>query len=342
MSAPSPHLKKKGKGSKKNCTKGINCGGSCQRAKRADGTPTVCKTEPPGPGAKAKGKGKGQSVGGGGGTVEAPSTLHPLAQSGADRIGADLAQLDALLTGPDANADRVRLEAAFNAVFDKDPGKAFDSPEWKALGALPSKDAEILSLMGGIREKMLQIDRSEAEALASKAKIFKSVGKSGATETEIRSNLADFYQLSGGRGSSSLKKIKYDDERAYADRDGNLNVGRNGSKEADRAAFFHEMGHHVEFQSSKTRDSLNDWINKRSGGADAVPLSTFPGKAHYPDSEIARPGKFIDPYVGKVYDDKSTEALSMGIERFRSPEAMLDFYKQDREHFLITAGALND
>jgi hypothetical protein len=56
---------------------------------------------------------------------------------------------------------------------------------------------------------------------------------------------------------------------------------------------------------------------------------------------MAYPGNWINPYVGKVYDDyPSTEVVSMGLEQFASPRAMAQFYLKDKEHFALTLGII--
>jgi hypothetical protein len=261
-----------------------------------------------------------------------------LAQAGASIVAEDLKTLDAELKTRGEGVEK--LEKAFDDAFDRDPGKVFDSPEWKALSDAKNNDKAI-ALMAGIKAKLYQISPEDAGELASQAKIAKSIGKV-ADEAELKSSLTEFYQLSGGRGSSSLKTLKFDGDRAYANENGAINIGRQGSNAEAKAVLFHELGHHVEFASTKTRDKLNDWIDGRSGGAKVAPLNSLQKNASYHEDEIARPDKFVDPYVGKLYEDKATEALSMGVERFSTPQSMLDFYKADREHFLITIGALND
>ena len=58
------------------------------------------------------------------------------------------------------------------------------------------------------------------------------------------------------------------------------------------------------------------------------------------------PDKFVDPYVGKVYDgyfgEKATEVVSMGIERFHSPESMKEFRDKDPDHFHFILGVLTN
>jgi hypothetical protein len=83
-----------------------------------------------------------------------------------------------------------------------------------------------------------------------------------------------------------------------------------------------------------------DWISERSHGAKPKRMNELVKSGHFDDDEFAVPDKFVDPYVGKTYDDQATEVLSVGLEHFHSPESMLSLYKKDRQHFLLVVGAL--
>ena len=57
-------------------------------------------------------------------------------------------------------------------------------------------------------------------------------------------------------------------------------------------------------------------------------------------NETAYPDHFVDPYVGKVYGDNSTEVMSMGMQYFKDAESMLRLYRKDKEHFYLIVGAI--
>lgn len=323
---------KKGKGSFKECKQGFPCGYSCiSRAK-------TCRSALPGQAKQHADWLKRQSQKALPAKTQAKD-YAPLAQAGAQVLGSTLRKLDEAIAA--GQPEVVKAQKAFDKVSDLDPVKAYQSPEWKALVKAESVPHPADVIMGEIREKLRKMPASTAEGLAKQTKIAKSASKV-VDEQTIRANLAEFYAMTGGRGSDSLKTIKYVDSRAHADQDGVLNIGKQATPSEVKQVFFHEMGHHIEFEKSHIRVQLGDWIKARSNGAEPEPLSKLSSNKNYGPDEVARPDKFIDPYVGKVYPDGSTEALSMGIEKFTTRKSMLDFYKADKEHFLLIVGILND
>jgi SPP1 gp7 family putative phage head morphogenesis protein len=111
-----------------------------------------------------------------------------------------------------------------------------------------------------------------------------------------------------------------------------------GTLSVDRKAqqtLLHELGHSLEYGNAAAKKAIVDFLNRRTKGEKPEKLKKLTG-INYDRTEIARPDKFIDPYVGKVYGDdpenpRSTEVLSMGLEwMFEDP---LKFAKADPEHF---------
>lgn len=119
----------------------------------------------------------------------------------------------------------------------------------------------------------------------------------------------------------------------------------------------HEVaGHMAESSNPELHDAAKSFLLRRAADAPPKKLSDMADLV-YRDNEIAYPDKFIDPYVGKVYDHLdtlrpdaarkagrkqmgSTEVLSMGLEHFTSPNSMTMLYSQDKEHFFLIAGML--
>ncbi|WP_206754656.1 MULTISPECIES: minor capsid protein [Cyanophyceae] len=145
----------------------------------------------------------------------------------------------------------------------------------------------------------------------------------------------EFVQLTNGRGGRSLKKVAYTGDRASASQNGYLNVGAS-SNGVDRPVMFHEMGHHVEFESKTLRDRANAIIRSRST---AEAPQQLPG---YEKGEVAFPNHWSSAYTAKSYSDKSTEVYSMGLQHFTSPQDMWRLYLEDKEHFFITMGIFAD
>ena len=188
-----------------------------------------------------------------------------------------------------------------------------------------------------IREQSA-ISRKEAERLADAVTLDSSLD--AVQRTYARDTLADFFELTGGRGSTSLNTLRYDDPRAYANRAGVVNIG-----DGSRATLYHEFGHHAEYVSPQLLDSAIAWRNGKATSKTPQKLSKLTG-LNYDDDEVAMPDKFVNPYVGKVYDgyfgEKATEVVSMGLERFHSPQAMKEFREKDPDHFHFILGVLTN
>jgi len=60
----------------------------------------------------------------------------------------------------------------------------------------------------------------------------------------------------------------------------------------------------------------------------------------YNEDEKALPGRYIHPYVGKIYKEGHTEVISVGVEHFASPRLMRELYQKDKEHFHYALGVL--
>lgn len=179
-----------------------------------------------------------------------------------------------------------------------------------------------------------RITRAEAERLANSIKIETTVDDS--VIPSLRKDAADFYELTGGRGSATLQRFEKLADRAHANY-GFINIGQ-----YDRETIYHEMGHHMEFSS---RGMLNAAVSLRtdlSTGNSPVQLEG------YDKNEKAIPGKYIDPYVGKVYRDSrtstdvATEVTSMGIQYFSDAKSLKHFAENSPEHYYYMIGVLTN
>lgn len=127
--------------------------------------------------------------------------------------------------------------------------------------------------------------------------------------------------------------------RAYALSDnGEIIVGRaSGAK-----TIAHEIGHVLETRLEGWHDRAVEFLEMRTEGEIATSLRKLTG-IKYAAGEIAKPDQFFDPYVGKLYLDKSgknrmTEVISMGIERLYDDP--LGFSRDDPQHFDFIIGLL--
>lgn len=102
-------------------------------------------------------------------------------------------------------------------------------------------------------------------------------------------------------------------------------------------AIIHELGHHLEFEAPGVRIAAQKFFQKRTQGEKTVPMNKY-HRGYRPD-EVCKPDKFIDPYVGKVYSDGSTEIISVGLAAYYTDPAQ--FAKDDPEHFALIYDAVH-
>lgn len=192
---------------------------------------------------------------------------------------------------------------------------------------------EYQKVIDSIRQQS-RITRAEAEALANGIRIETSV--EDGVIPNLRKDAADFYELTGGRGSATLQRFERLEDRAHANY-GFINIGQ-----YDRETIYHEMGHHMEFSS---RGMLNAAVSLRTDLATGDKPVQLEG---YDKSEKAIPGKYISPYVGKVYlnsytsADVATEVTSMGIQYFSDAKSLKHFAEKSPEHYHYMIGVLTN
>ncbi|WP_293006021.1 hypothetical protein [Nitrosomonas sp.] len=188
-----------------------------------------------------------------------------------------------------------------------------------------------------------KVTMEEAESWANSQVIGKSaiarLKKAKYPEAEVRRDMAEFYRISGGK----LRLIKIESERsgrAHAKgighfEDASINPGNGFNK----TVLWHEMAHHLEADSA-AKSAANGYLLKRRQGDKVYSLKSLTGNRAYGSNEGAYKDDFIDPYVGKVYRDQTTEVWAMGIQYLANPydAAMLAF--KDPEMAALMAGYL--
>ena len=112
----------------------------------------------------------------------------------------------------------------------------------------------------------------------------------------------------------------------------------------------HEIGHHLENISDRTRKRVQDFIKYRIGDEKPVDMSTVPGGGRM-KGEMVRKDNFdrafniVDAhYIGKVYPTKEdgtvgTEILSMGIQKLYEDPA--GFFDKDPEYAQFVLSCLS-
>jgi hypothetical protein len=195
---------------------------------------------------------------------------------------------------------------------------------------------DLLQVFKDFRDKLITngLDLQEATKLIDSKTFDKSLDAKDRFIVAMSST--EFFQMTRGTGSKTLDKFKLDKDRAYADRMGkSVNIGFDTTP----SVIWHELGHHFEFEDSRIEKAAKEWRDARAID-EAKKLNDLDSSRRYKESEYAKPDHFISAYVGKVYPDGSTEVVSMGLERFSSPELMAQLYSEDREHFKFILGLI--
>lgn len=107
-------------------------------------------------------------------------------------------------------------------------------------------------------------------------------------------------------------------DRSWTDTDNIIRL----STKRDEETLIHETGHNIEFKSPGFHKAAQEFLERRTAGETAQKLRDLTG-GNYDDWEVTKPDKFINPYVGKIYPDKYTEVISMGLQWLYADPAML-------------------
>lgn len=124
-----------------------------------------------------------------------------------------------------------------------------------------------------------------------------------------------------------VKGLPEGDKRSYYNNaDKTVSMGND-----DPGTVIHELSHWIEYSVPEIKKEVVEFYGRRTTGEKAVKLKDVTGIKSYRDNETTKVDKWMRPYMGKVYPDKSTEILSMGLElMYRNPVALA---KQDPEMF---------
>lgn len=202
----------------------------------------------------------------------------------------------------------------------------------------PINEAKARYWLESIRMDLMStgLPQEQAEAMMRSVKVQKSGIKLGERERMATiASATDFLRLTNGVGGSSLKSIVKTSKRAYSEfGSGKVNTGYGSARE-----IYHEIAHLAEHETG-TAQKHKDWVLSRATGG-LTSLASMTGNKGYKASEVAYPDKFVSKYVGKVYRD-ATEVLSVGLEHFTNPSAMLDLWKADKDHFNLVIDFLKE
>ena len=103
---------------------------------------------------------------------------------------------------------------------------------------------------------------------------------------------------------------------------------------ASETATAHEVAHWAEQNVPGLRAYSQRWIDGRTAGEVAQPLADLLPDSGYDRREITKPDHFSHPYIGRIYPDGATEALSMGLMGLL--EDPIGFAAKDLDHWRFT------
>lgn len=261
-----------------------------------------------------------------------------------NRIDGEVERLSVLLSNRNMDLmERGVLITRFNKA-EEESAKA-----WEKLKAL----------MGRIREDLLRSNRNDPSAVKAVRSInFVGKEKKGDTEGQLR----EFFNLFGGKGFSNVKGITPNTvypltdvfmkpkERAWANPEmGHMKLS--GSK----GTTFHEMGHFIERQRPWLNKFAQDWRDSKASrearGVETIgeipsPRGNIPTYAlrdivkngGYGEDEIGVSGPFLNPYMGKIYENGATEVISMAMEHFSDSTGMAQLHSTHPELFKLMVG----
>lgn len=131
-----------------------------------------------------------------------------------------------------------------------------------------------------------------------------------------------------------LAKIRFRAKFSRASANAEANEISFSSLRSRASSLAHEFGHHIEFRNPGLRERVTAWRNARLKASD-------PTFDEAPWRDRARRGieeypkdRFFEDYVGRVYDHRDTEVVSMGVEGFLDADLMRNLGK-DFDHFAL-------
>ena len=212
------------------------------------------------------------------------------------------------------------------------------------LGSLTTKEAE--------REAQTKIQKviksftAPKQSLTSYKKNVRYDAEKGvsddlvrATKTKVNRALDEIQKIGNDDfiGTINNKKltieIKKSDIRGVFDTETRTVIGWEW---ANSKTWFHEIGHIFE-DSVPVRSKVQLWLKNRSKDTVVSIKKVISGTD---DIGLAYKDRFVDPYVGKLYDGGFSEALSMGFQQFSSKITLLKFAQKDFDHFAFIHGIM--
>ncbi|MFZ4539255.1 hypothetical protein [Propionivibrio sp.] len=192
--------------------------------------------------------------------------------------------------------------------------------------------------------KASPITAESAKAWAEAQEITKSaaarLGKMGYPVKKLRADMAEFFQITGGR-VTAVRVNSQGDRRANATditthgETGTINLDGQFNKKV----LWHELAHHFE-SDPVARIASGRLIRRRAVDDKTYSLRSLTGNSGYKPDERAYKDSFFNEYVGKIYSDGMSEVFSMGVESFSDPLLLGQRMAKDPETLEFVSGYL--
>ena len=244
---------------------------------------------------------------------------------------------------------RARIDYVSNIINKK---RAAIGDKIKGLeGQIASIEKTSLGEMKNLRSQLLKTDLSNAE-IKKTVDAIKMTGSNAANRAVVREQVEEFARIFNGggllaKGKEHITEIKLIKGRASNGKGRmttNIDDSYKKRKGSAKATTFHEITHSLEHQRPELLQQAVAFRDSRVTSQRTVKISTL--KGGFGQQQQVLPDEFHHPYTGRpyrtvvgkdgrrnVYEDRSTEILTMGTQMFATPEMMLEFYAKDPEHF---------
>jgi hypothetical protein len=103
----------------------------------------------------------------------------------------------------------------------------------------------------------------------------------------------------------------------------------------------HEYGHAIEEMIPEVKSACGEFLDRRTRNDAMTSLSDICPGMGYGRDEVTRVDRFMSPYIGKHYSDRSTEVLSMGMGYLTGSQDTEQMYVEDPEYLGFILGVMS-
>lgn len=232
-----------------------------------------------------------------------------------------LRDLMAELERPKAAAKRI---AAIDELVDNFKAGAVGGAQTREV--MEANYPNSLNLIEGL--KALH-DRDAATAAVGRIAFSRDL--SASEQAELKDAAIEFFQITG-KQDLNVKIMGKTPDRSYCMTSlGSVAIEMSENKIRQKSDIFHEIAHMTEHGDRETMQAANAFVLGRATGPKQL-LNDLTISNNY-GNEKAYPDNFFDPYIGKTYENGSTEVHSMGLQMFSNPHLLSTLYQRDPDHF---------